>query len=153
MSLTTTHLYLEDLTVGMTFTSPSFEMTEAGIIEFASNFDPQPFHTDPEAAKDTFFKGLSASGWHTAAVTMRLLTETLPIAGGLIGGRIEGLQWLQPVRPGDILRVVCTITSVRPSQTKPDAGWATVEHVTSNHNEAPVQRFTSMIRVPKRPTD
>jgi acyl dehydratase len=98
-------LYLDDLPVGQRFTSQRHVVDEAAIKAFASQFDPQPFHLDNDAAKDSLFSGLAASGWHTAAITMRLLVESgLPLAGGLVGAGGE-LSWPQPTRPGDILQV------------------------------------------------
>jgi acyl dehydratase len=101
--------YLDDLREGQVFTSPSREITAEAIKAFAAEFDPQPFHTDEAAAEESFFRGLAASGWHTAALTMRLLVEGgLPLAGGSIGAGGE-IRWPRPTRPGDVLTVTCTI--------------------------------------------
>ena len=143
-------LYLEDLKPGMKFRSRQFLLTAEAIKEFAEQWDPQPFHTDEVAAENTFFKGLAASGWHTAAITMRLNTETLPIAGGLIGAGLDGLRWFKPVRPGESLWLEVEILSVRASNSKPWQGLAQVKHVTYNQDNEPVQEFTSTIVVPKR---
>src|SRR4029453_16500716 len=104
-------LYLEDLSPGQRFESRGHVLDAEQIKRFASEFDPQPFHTDEEAAKDSFFGSLAASGWHTAAITMRLLTESVPIAGGLIGAKTE-VTWPRPTWPGDTLHVESEILSV-----------------------------------------
>src|SRR5580700_10736324 len=113
-------LYLEDLHVGQRFTSGSYQMDADGIKAFAAEFDPQPFHLDEAAARATIFGGLAASGWHTAAATMRLLvTGGLPFATGLIGLGGE-ISWPRPTRPGDTLRVECEILDILPSRSKPN---------------------------------
>jgi acyl dehydratase len=118
----TTELYLDDIHVGDVFTSDEITITTEEIIAFAEQFDPQPFHTDEDAAVDTFFGGLAASGWHTAALTMRLLVTGGPkIAGGTIGASGE-LKWPTPTRPGDRLHVRVTVESVTPSKSRPDRG-------------------------------
>ena len=115
-------LYLEDVAVGDEFVSDELTVTAEQIIAFATQYDPQPFHTDPDAAKNSFFGGLAASGWHTAALTMRLLvTEGPQFSGGTIGGGGE-LQWPSPTRPNDRLHVKATVESVTPSKSKPDRG-------------------------------
>ncbi len=115
-------LYLEDVAVGDEFVSDDLTITADQIIAFAKQYDPQPFHTDPDAAKNTFFGGLAASGWHTAALTMRMLVTQGPqLSGGTIGGGGE-LQWPSPTRPGDRLHVKATVESVTPSKSKPDRG-------------------------------
>ena len=111
-------LHLDDISVGDSFESGEYEMTQEAIIAFAQEFDPQPFHTDPDAAQHTFFGGLAASGWHTAAVTMRLVTEAMPFADGVIGAGGE-IHWPTPTRPGDVLRVISTVEEVVPSRSKP----------------------------------
>src|SRR6185312_8535661 len=113
-----TGLYLDDLHVGQRFTSGTHTLDEAQIVAFASAYDPQPFHTDPAAARTTLFGGLAASGWHTAAITMKLLVGIRPaIAGGIIGAGGE-LEWPQPTRPGDTLRVDSEIMEIRPSRSR-----------------------------------
>jgi acyl dehydratase len=146
-----TTLYLEDLSVGQTFTSQSLTVTEAEITAFAAQFDPQPFHLDDEAAKQTFFGGLAASGWHTAALTMRLLVGgATPIAGGIIGGGGE-IAWPRPTRPGDTLHVEAEVLEVTPSRTKPDRGMALMRNRTLNQRGEEVQVFTVKLVVPRRP--
>lgn len=144
-------LYLDDLSVGQRFASTtSVTLTEADIIAYAKQFDPQPFHTDPEAAKSTFFGGLAASGWHTAALSMRLLVDSsLHIAGGHIGAGGE-ISWPRPTRPGDTLRVVYEIVEVKPSKSRPDRGMITVKAETLNQNDEVVQLFVVKMVVPRK---
>ena len=138
-------LYLEDFVAGQRFTSGEYEITEQGIRAFAAEFDPQPFHLDEAAAKASVFAGLAASGWHTAAVTMRLLvTSGLPFAGGLIGLGGE-IAWPRPTRPGDIVHVESEIVDVRPSRTKPLQGIVTVRNVLKNQKGEDLQIFTAKI--------
>src|SRR2546429_1596257 len=132
-------LYLEDLAVGRRFTSATHVIDAAQIKAFAGQFDPQPFHLDDETAKSTLFAGLAASGWHTAAITMRLLVESgLPIAGGIIGAGAE-LTWPNPTRPGDVLEVESEVLELRPSRSHPDRGIATVRSETRNQRGEVVQ--------------
>lgn len=144
-------LYLDDLTVGQRFASGTHTMDAAEMQCFAADYDPQPFHLDDAAARDTLFGGLVASGWHTAATTMRLIVEGgLPIAGGVIGTGGE-LLWTNPVRPGDTLRVECEVLAITPSRSKPDRGAVTVRCVTLNQDGEMVQSFTPKLVVPRRP--
>lgn len=143
-------LYFEDLKVGASFTSGTYEMTLERIFEFAAQFDPQPFHTDADAARATFFGGLAASGWHTAAVTMQLLVQSVPIAGGLIGAGSE-ITWPRAVRPGDVLRVTTTVKELIGSKSKPDRGLAVLESITYNQDDAVCQRNVSRVLVFRRP--
>ena len=139
-------MYLEDLYVGQRFVSGEFRMDAASIKAFAAEFDPQPFHLDEAAAESSFFQGLAASGWHTAAITMRLSVASVPIAGGLIGlGGV--IAWSKPTRPGDVLRVESEILELKPSRTKPGRGVATVRIVTLNQNGEQAQVFTAKILV------
>jgi acyl dehydratase len=143
-------LHLEDLRVGQTFTSGTHEVDAAQIKAFAREFDPQPFHLDDEAAKSTLFGGLAASGWHTAAITMRLQVESgLPLAGGIIGGSGE-ISWPKPTRPGDVLRVVNEIEEVAPSRSRPDRGTVTVRCETRNQRDEIVQTLRVRLIVPRR---
>src|SRR5690606_30481288 len=117
--------YLDDLAEGDQFTSGEHAMDEAQIQAFAAEFDPQPFHLDDAAARTTLFGGLAASGWHTAAVTMRLqVTSGLPIAGGIIGAGAE-IAWPRPTRATDVLHVVSEVVEIQPSRSKPDRGMVT----------------------------
>ena len=148
-SVTSDRLYLEDLHVGQRFTSGSLELDEEQIKAFARQFDPQPFHLDPEAAGKTFFGSLAASGWHTAAITMRLLVEGLPLAGGLIGGGGE-ITWPRPTRPGAILHVESEVVEVTPSRSRPERGMATFRSETINQFGEVVQVLTSKMVVLRR---
>jgi acyl dehydratase len=144
-------LYLDDLTVGQRFVSQTHTMEAAEMQRFAADYDPQPFHLDDEAARATLFGELVASGWHTAAITMRLIVAGgLPIAGGIIGTGGE-LLWTKPVRPGDTLRVECEVLDITPSRSKPDRGTATIRCVTLNQNGEMVQSFTPKLVVPRLP--
>jgi len=143
-------LYLEELRVGQRFTSGTHAVDAAQIKAFAAQFDPQPFHLDDDAAKGTLFAGLAASGWHTAAITMRLLVDSgLPIAGGIIGSGGE-VAWPKPTRPGDILHVVSEIEEVTPSRSRPNRGMVRVRSETRNQRDEVVQVLTSRLVVPRR---
>jgi len=144
-------LYLEDFTVGQRFVSETQRIDAGQIKDFASRFDPQPFHTDEAAAQTGFFRGLAASGWHTAAITMSLLVRSgMPIAGGLIGAGAE-IQWPRPVRPDDVLQVESEVLAVMPSRSKPERGMITVKSQTRNQNGEVVQILTSRMLVWRRP--
>ena len=143
-------LYLEDLKVGQRFLSGSHELDEGQIKAFAAQFDPQPFHLDDAAAKGTLFAGLAASGWHTAAITMRLLVEGgAPIAGGVVGAGGE-IRWPRPTRPGDILTVESEVVEVTPSRSKPDRGVVTIRSETRNQRGEVVQLLSAKLVVPRR---
>ena len=143
-------LYLDDLRVGQRFASATHTIDEAQIKAFALQFDPQPFHTDNETAKDTLFKGLAASGWHTAAITMRLNVETgLPLAGGIIGAGGE-INWPAPTRPGDTLHVESEVVEIQPSRSKPDRGIAIIVSRTINQRGEVVQFLKAKLVVPRR---
>jgi acyl dehydratase len=147
-----TPLYLEDLRVGQRFTSGLYHMDENGIKAFAAEFDPQPFQLDEAVAQTGIFRGLSASGWHTAAVTMRLLvTGGLPLADGIIGLSGE-LAWPKPTRPGDTLRVESEILEILPSRSKPNQAVVRVRSTTLNQHREPVYVFTAKVLVFKRPS-
>ena len=143
-------LYLEDLAVGDRFTSGEYALDAGKIKAFALQFDPQPFHTDEEAAKSTFFGGLAASGWHTAALTMKLLVESgIPLADGIIGSGGE-LQWPKPTRPGDVLHVVSEVLDITPSRSKPGRAMVTMRCQTRNQRGEVVQYFTPKLVVHAR---
>ncbi len=144
-------LYLDDLHVGQRFTSGTHVVDEEQMKTFARQFDPQPFHLDSGAAQDTLFSGLVASGWHTAAITMRLLVESgLPLAGGIVGAGGE-LDWPNPTRPGDSLQVESEVLDIRRSRSRPDRGVATVRSMTRNQRNEVVQHLTAKLIVPRRP--
>lgn len=144
-------LYLDDLAVGDRFISGEHALDVAQIQAFALQFDPQPFHTDEEAAKATFFQGLAASGWHTAAITMRLLvTSGIPLAEGIIGSGGE-LQWPQPTRPSDVLHVESEVVEIVPSRSKPGRAMVQMRCRTLNQRGELLQSFTPKLVVTKRP--
>jgi acyl dehydratase len=144
-------LYLEDFHVGQRFNSGTHVMDAQEIKAFARQFDPQPFHLDEEAAKRSVFGGLVASGWHTAAISMRLQVESgLLIAGGMIGLGGE-LTWPRPTHPGDVLVVVSEVQEVTPSRSRPDRGTIKVRSETRNQREEVLQILTARMLVPRRP--
>jgi acyl dehydratase len=145
-----TSLYLDDLKAGDRFVSGEHVLDEAQILSFARQFDPQPFHLDHEAAKATLFGGLAASGWHTAAITMRLLVDQgLPLAGGIIGAGGE-IAWPKPTRPGDVLHVETEVVSVTPSRSRPDRGMVVVRSETRNQHGDVLQQSTYKLVVPRK---
>ncbi|HEX2760706.1 MAG TPA: MaoC family dehydratase [Rhizomicrobium sp.] len=144
-------LYLEDFTPGRRFVSAAHRLDADQIKAFARRFDPQPFHLDEAAAEASFFHGLAASGWHTAAITMSLLVQSgMPIAGGLIGAGAE-IEWPRPVRPGDTLTVESEVVEVKPSRSRPERGMITVKSQTRNQHGEVVQILTSKMLVWRKP--
>jgi len=145
-------LYLEDLSPGQRFTTTTRTVTESEVISFATDFDPQPFHLDEEAARATIFGGLAASGWHTAALTMRLMVDSGPqLAGGILGVAGE-ISWTSPVRPGDTLQVHSEVVEVTPSRSRPERGMAVIRNETRNQRGDVVQTFVARVIVPRRPS-
>lgn len=146
-------LYLEDLTPGMTVDVGPVTLTEESIIAFARQYDPQPFHTDPVAAKDTFFQGLAGSGWQVAALTMRMLAESPlnQIANGLIGIELRSLRWPRPSRPGDELRLTVEILETTPSRSRPGFGTALARWTTRNQNGDILMQAENIMWVARRP--
>ena len=144
--------YLEDFTPGQVFGGASRLRVELQQIKsFAAEFDPQPFHLDEEAARDTIFRGLAASGWHTAAITMRLLVASeLRPAGGIVGAGFDELRWPLPVRPGDELRVESEILEARPLKSRNDRGVIKVQTTTLNQHGEAVQVLIGNLFVPRR---
>ena len=143
--------YLEDLAPGQRYRSGARTVTLAEIQAFAREFDPQPFHLDPEAAKYTVFGELVASGWHTMALTMRLIVEgETRLAWGYAGAGVEGLDWPNPVRPGDTLRAESEVIEVRPSRSRVDRGMAHIRTTAYNQRDEPVLVVTAKVIVPKR---
>jgi acyl dehydratase len=127
--------YLEDFAVGQMFGSRRLRIDKAQIFAFAAEFDPQPFHLDEASARHSIFGGLAASGWHTAAVTMRLLLDSeLKPAGGIIGAGLDECRWPRPVRPGDELRIECEVIEVRPSKSRPEQGLIKLRTTTLNQD-------------------
>ena len=144
--------YLEDFEPGQQFGSRSVTVDAEQIKAFAKQFDPQPFHLDDQAARASFFQGLAASGWHTAALTMRLLVEgELSVAGGIVGAGADEFRWPRPVRPGDTLTVRSEVLEVRPSKSRPEQGLVKVRSTTLNQKGEPVQIFVANLVVPRRP--
>ena len=144
--------YLEDLEPGHKFVSGRLSVEAERIKSFAAEFGPQRFHLNEDSARDSFFNGLAASGWHTAAVTMRLLVESeLKLAGGIIGAGFDDMRWPRPVRPGDELHVESEVLEVRPSKSRPDQGLIKVRTTTLNQNNEPVQVFVGNLIVLRRP--
>jgi acyl dehydratase len=142
--------YFDDLKMGDRFKSELFEVTEKQITDFARDFDPQVFHLEPARAERTIFKGLIASGWHTAAITMRLFVQTLNFAEGAIGLGVDELRWPNAVRPGDTLRVETEIIDLRRSRSKPNYGIIRLRNVTTNQRGEIVQTMTANAIVPRR---
>ena len=143
--------YLEDFAVGQKYATASTRVEAADIKAFAARYDPQPFHLDEAAAAKTFFGGLAASGWHTAALTMRLLVEgEMQPAGGIIGAGFEEFRWPRPVRAGDTLRVESEILEVRESKSRPQQGLIKVRTTTYNQDGDAVQVFVGSLVVPRR---
>jgi len=144
-----TPLCFEDLDIGRRFTSRPRSLDADAVKAFARDYDPQHFHLDEAAAQATFFNGLAASGWHTAALTMRLLVESLPIAGGIIGAGVE-LSWPRPTRPGDVLTVDSEVVERRESRSRPGHGIVRVRSLTRNQHGDILQDMTSTLLVPRR---
>ena len=142
-------LYLDDLHVGQIFDSGEHVLEAEEIIGFAKQYDPQPFHIDPDAAEHTFFGGLAASGWHTAAITMRLIVVSLPIANGVIGAGGE-VRWPTATRAGDVLRVKTTIETITPSRSRPGRAAVDAHCVTSNQHGEVRQEFRPRLVAWKR---
>lgn len=143
--------YYEDLAIGQRFVSATHQVDEAQIIAFATQFDPQPFHTDPVAAKGTVFQGLVASGWHTVGMTMRLLVGSgISIPGGMIGAGAD-VNWPLPTRPGFILQVETEVIEMRLLRSRPDRGLVTIRSETKNQHGETVQVLTAKLVVPRRP--
>jgi acyl dehydratase len=131
--------YFEDLKAGERFKSGTYSVSEEQIVNFAREFDPQPFHLDAAVARQTMFKNLIASGWHTAAITMRLFVQTLNFAEGAIGLGVDELRWPTAVEPGDVLQVETEIVGLRESRSKPSHGIVRLRYVTTNQRGEIVQ--------------
>lgn len=144
--------YFEDFAVGQTFRSGRHAVDREQTTGFAAAFDPQAFHLDDAAASASMFGGLAASGWHTAALTMRLLVASdFDPAGGIIGAGVEELRWPRPVRPGDTLRIESAVLEMRESKSRPELGLLKLRTTTLNQDDQPVQVFIANVVVPRRP--
>lgn len=144
-------LYFEDIHPGMRFPSLSnYKVTVAEIKEFAERYDPQPFHLDEAAGESSFFKGLAASGWLTAAIVMRLRVQSIRIAGGMIGAGVEEMRWIQPVRPNDVLRTEAEILEVRHSASRPTFGVVRSRTIVYNQRDEVVMRSVVNFLAPLR---
>ena len=146
-------LYFEDLHPGMTFNSSrSYKVTAEEIMEFGERYDPQPFHIDVAAGESSFFKGLAASGWLTAAIVMRLRVESIHIAGGMLGAGVEEIRWTAPVRPGDSLRTEAEILTVRHSRSRPEYGVVRSRTTVFNQrNELVMRSIVTFLAPPRNP--
>ena len=146
-------LYLEDMKIGQKASFGNYRVTRDEVIDFASKYDPQPFHLDDDAAAKTHFGRLSASGWHTAAMTMSMLVENLKNAkqAGLGSPGLDELRWLKPVYPGDTLRVETELTDVRPSRSRPEMGRIHSLVTVFNQDDVPVMTMKSIGLVATRP--
>ncbi|MDR2688382.1 MAG: MaoC family dehydratase [Azoarcus sp.] len=145
-------VYLDDVAEGDRYISREYPLAVAQIKAFARDFDPQVFHLDETAAANTFFGGLAASGWHTAAITMRLMVESVPFASGLIGAGVE-ISWPRPTRPGDVLHVDSTIIAITPSKSKPDRGIVSLQSLTLDQEGQEVQKLISRLLLFRRTND
>ena len=145
--------YFEDFTVGDSREFGSYEVTEAEILEFASKYDPQPFHLSDEAARQTLFGGLCASGWHTCAMSMRMVVDNMPPgeSGSLGSPGLDELRWKKPVFPGDTLRVRATVLDKRESRSRPDMGSVFMENVVLNQHDDVVLSYKPIVMYRKRP--
>jgi acyl dehydratase len=143
--------YLEDYAVGQIYLTGRHRIDKEQIVAYARQFDPQFYHLDEVAALQSPFKGLAASGWHTASITMRLMVDgAFKPAGGILGVGFDQLSWPRPVRPGDELHVKSEVLEVRPSKSRPDRGMIRVQNTTLNQNDEVVQMFTGNLLVPRR---
>src|SRR5713226_3817756 len=142
--------YFEDLKAGDRFKSGTYKVSEGQIVSFAGEFDPQPFHLDSSVADRTIFKGLIASGWHTAAITMRLFVQTLNFAEGAIGLGVDELRWPNAVRPGDVLHVETEIVDLRESRSRPNHGVVRLRNVTTNQRGEVVQTMFASALILRR---
>jgi acyl dehydratase len=147
---TTQPLEFEDFNVGQFFESEPYEVTREDSMKFAAEFDPQPFHLDPKAAEATFFKGLAASGWYTAAIAMRLRVQTIEVKGGMIGAGIEEIRWTKPVRPGDVLRLREDVVGMRTLSSRPDYGLVRMDSTMTNQLGEVVMTMKVSALAPRR---
>ncbi len=145
-------MYFEDFKIAQKFKSTrNVRVTAQEITEFAEKYDPQPFHLDEAAGKSTFFKGLAASGWLTAAIVMRLRVETIRVHGGMIGAGVEEIRWTEPVRPNDSLHTETEVVGLRRSKNRPELGLVTIFTLTLNQRDEVVMKSTVKFLAPLRP--
>ena len=150
LKIPTQKLYLDDLRVGLRFASAQHRLDAEQVKRFAAEFDPQPFHLSEEGAEGTLFGSLAASGWHTAALTMRMLVEAVPLADGLVGAELQ-LSWPKPTRPGMALQVFSEIVDIKPSRSKPNMAIVTMHNETRDQDGEALQVFTVKMPVLRRP--
>lgn len=149
--MSSTDIYLDDLTIGQTWVGGPIPMSEEGIVRFATEFDPQPMHADVDAAETGRFGGIIASGWHVASLVMRDFVDRAPLGNTpLLGLKVDDLNWKQVVRPGDILSVQREVTQISRSRSKPDRGIVTMQMTVTNQLGQEVMSFTNLIQVPVR---
>jgi acyl dehydratase len=147
-------MYLEDFKTGDEAEFGRYEVTREEILEFARKYDPQPFHVDDEMAKKTHFGGLVASGWHTCAITMRMIFEQIMDYGTSLGSPgVNKIRWLKPVRPGDILRVHTTVGEVRASKSRPEMGSVEIFHRILNQSDEVVMTMEAIALYLRRPQE
>ncbi len=143
--------FFDDFTTGDSFETATLDVEESEILAFAKSFDPQPWHLDRAAAAASPFKGLVASGWHTAAMTMRLLVDSGELrATGVLGAGVDELRWPNPVRPGDVLRVTAVVVALEPPRAGRNTGTLRLRLSTANQRGELVQSATAILRVPRR---
>lgn len=148
----TVNRYFDDLRVGDKFHTGSYEMTLEDVVSFARQWDPQPLHVDFEAAAASPFGGIIASGWHTAAVVMKLTAEAKPLGEvTVLGLGVERMEWPQPVRPGDVIRVEMEVTALRPSNSQPGFGIVSITSTAYNQRNEVVFVVKPNVWVPRRP--
>lgn len=147
-------LYFEDFYLGQKFQSAEpVRVSAKEIMEFAEKYDPQPFHLDENAGKSSFFKGLAASGWLTAAIVMRMRVDTIRVHGGMIGAGVEEIRWTEPVRPNDLLRTETEVIGLRRSKNRPELGLVTIYTLTLNQRDDVVMKSTVKFLAPLRRND
>lgn len=148
----TIRYYFEDFSVGRVFDSGTRQLSEQDILGFAREYDPQYFHTDPEAAKQSIFGGLIASGWQTVGVCMRLMCDSYLLESSSMGSPgVDAVRWVKPVYPGDTLRMRATVIAAKPSSSKPDRGIATMRCEVFNQKDELVMHMQSMQMMGRRP--
>ena len=145
-------LYLEEFEPGDEREFGAYHVTEEEIVEFAGKYDPQPFHLDPEAARKSLFGRLCASGWHTCAMTMRMLVDEMKDRGSSLGSPgVDEVRWLKPVFPGDTLSVRVVVDDVKRSTSKPNLGTVHTSYTVMNQRREPVMTFSGTAFFPRRP--